>query len=102
MKYKVFIEYKVKDHAWDFFLTLLPEIKSFTKRHWNISGYQLYVGTDQKNLIVEEFFVNEMNAFSHIEMTRKENSEPLWDKFHNCIEGGSEKVNMWAFHKIEI
>jgi hypothetical protein len=102
MMYRVFIEYKIDNLERTLFLSLLPAIEQFHRKRWNIEGYSVFEGTDQKNLFVEEFNVNNLGDFENIKHNRKNCDSKLWLDFNKCILGSRKKINIWAFKKINL
>jgi hypothetical protein len=97
---KVFIEFKLKPESRDVFLAFIPELlqKSMEQQ---VEGVQLFEGTDQPGLVVEEFYVKDMEHYNKIKAERLNEDSPFWKKFHDCLQGGAQKLHIWAFNKMD-
>lgn len=96
MTLKVFIEYKIKSEQREMFLSLIPEIKKY-KQSVGVKSYKIFEGMDQSNLFVEEYFVNGKKRYEELKNERQNQREDLWLKMSNCVDGGMDKINIWAF-----
>lgn len=96
MEVKVFIEYKIVSEKRDTFMQLLPNLKRNADEHGG-REYKIYEGTDQSNLIVEEFLVEDIGRYQTIKTERLNPDSPFWNKHHEHIVGGANKLHIWAF-----
>ncbi|WP_172371641.1 hypothetical protein [Sporosarcina jiandibaonis] len=99
---KVFIEYNIKSPERKLFLSLLPQIKILHEKKWDVLKYQVYEGTDQPNLFVEEFLIRNIQEFKDIERFRRTSQDQVWKSFERCLLENREKVNIWSFKTIEL
>jgi hypothetical protein len=97
---KVFIEYKIIAEKRDTFMELLPDLKQNADWHGG-REYKIYEGTDQPNLIVEEFLVEDIERYQMIKTERLNPNSPLWKKHHQHIAGGADKLHIWAFKALK-
>lgn len=97
---KVFTEYKVKRDLREEFLSLHGELREYHQREWKVKDFHLFEGTDQPDLFVEEFHVQHFDLYEQIKAERRSEKSDLWKKMHQCIEGGVQKVHIWAFQEV--
>lgn len=92
----VFIEYKVKEEMRERFLAQMSRIR---QRIAEMGGenFRFYEGLDQPHLFVESFEVSSVEQYQAIKEWRRQD-EP----FANCIVGGREKINVWAFQPVPL
>ncbi len=90
----------VKTEERDTFLSQLTQMQEYHEKNWDIKDYEIFEGTDQPNLFVEEFHVENEDSYREIKEMRLRGGDVLWQRIHKCIEGGQEKVNIWAFKKV--
>ncbi|GGG01872.1 hypothetical protein [Paenibacillus abyssi] len=100
MEIKVFIEYKIISEKRDMFMQLLPDLKQNAAEHGG-REYKIYEGTDQPNLIVEEFLLQDIERYQMIKAERLNPDSPFWSKHHEHIAGGADKLHIWAFKALE-
>ncbi|WP_017727542.1 hypothetical protein [Halalkalibacterium ligniniphilum] len=101
MKVKIFIEYWVKKEKRAMFFQLIPQLKEYHEDKWNINDFEIFEGTEQKNLFVEEFHIDNEEQYHEIKDDRLQENDPFFSTMHECIKGGKEKVNIWAFRKVD-
>lgn len=99
MEVKVFIEFKVKAEKRDDFMALVPELERQAAR-LRAKQFRLYEGTDQPLLFVEEFFVGDIAQYRAIKEQRLDANSPFWSRLHDCVEGGANKLHIWAFQPL--
>ncbi|GAX90371.1 hypothetical protein [Effusibacillus lacus] len=99
MAITVLVEYRVEDDKRDVFLGLVPELKQELEA-WGGKRFRAYEGADQAGLFVEEFSVEDMEQYRKIKTIRQTGDSPFWNRFNECVSGGSAKVHMWAFREI--
>jgi hypothetical protein len=95
----VLSEYKIKDDKRDQFFELLSNLME----HLEMLGAEqisIFEGTDQPGLFVEEFILRDMDEYMEMKEEREKEQLDFWREFHECIEGGKSKVNIWAFSKV--
>ncbi|MFJ5760801.1 hypothetical protein ACIQAA_17180 [Neobacillus sp. NPDC093182] len=102
MSIKVFIEYKIKREEEGFYRSFLHEVLKYHRDQWGISDFQIFEGTDQHSLFVEEFHVENIELFQNYNEERLQEKNQLWNRLHNCIEGGRDKVHIWSFQSLDI
>lgn len=102
MSIKVFTEYKIKSEEAAFYRSLLLEVLEYHQEHWGINDFQIFESTDQPYLFVEEFHVESLKQYKNYKEERRQEKNHLWNTLHNCIEGGGNKVNIWAFQSLDI
>ncbi|MBP1157198.1 MULTISPECIES: hypothetical protein [unclassified Paenibacillus] len=90
---KVFIEYKIRNEKMTDYKKMIPKIQEI----YSEKQYSAYEGVDQPGLIVEEFFVSNMEEYSETKNNRLTGSDPIWIDLADCIEGGAKKMHIWAF-----
>lgn len=95
-KIKVFIEYKIRNEKMTDYKKLILQIQEI----YSEKQYFAYEGVDQPGLIVEEFFVSNMEEYSQIKNNRLNGSTPIWHELADCIEGGAQKMHIWAFAQL--
>lgn len=96
---KVYIEFKIIPDKHTDFLALLPELRR-TSHEQEVQGHQMFEGTDQPGLVVEEFLVKDMDHYRHIKAERLDENHPFWKQVHDCIQGGAPKLHIWAFKSL--
>ncbi|MBP1154067.1 MULTISPECIES: hypothetical protein [unclassified Paenibacillus] len=97
---KVYIEFMIKKESRDVFLALMPQLKQQALAQ-DVEGRQVAEGTDQPLLFVEEFYVKDMDHYSRIKAERLNEDSPLWKQLHDCIQGGAQKLHIWAFKPLD-
>jgi hypothetical protein len=100
-KITVLTEYKIIDKERERFLGLLKHLKN-NLLDLGAVDVLVYEGVDQPGLFVEEFIVEDKDAYSQMKKVRNSELTPFWQEFHTCILGGNAKVHIWAFQKIEL
>lgn len=99
MKIKVFIEYKLNQDIDQGFSSHAPKLRDKWKE-LGAEDVHIYEGTDQPNLIVEEFFVDSEEAYHRLKDLRLAETDPFWKDLHGYIAGGKDKVHIWAFREL--
>ncbi|MGP4080631.1 hypothetical protein ACTWQL_11985 [Pseudalkalibacillus sp. R45] len=102
MSIKVFIEYKIISEKEDYYRCLLGEVLKYHKEQWGIKDFQIFEGTDQPYLFVEEFHVENIDRYQKYKEERQHEKNQLWKTLHKCIKGGGDKINVWAFQNLDI
>lgn len=95
----VFVEYKVLPQRRNEFLSLLSSLEQQLQT-MQATEVKFYEGADQPGLFVEEFHVPDHETYEHIKMLRKEGPIDIFAELAQCIEGGVEKLHIWAFSNI--
>lgn len=101
MELKIFAEYMVAKGERDIFFSLLQEVKEYQVSIWSVKDFEIYEGTDQPNLFVEEFDMEGEDNFNRLKEERLLEKDALWKKLNSCIVGGRDKLHIWAFKKID-
>jgi hypothetical protein len=100
MKLKIFIEFFILPDRRDEFLSLIPKIRDYQQIQWGVKDYEIYEGTDQPNLFVEEFYIEGEDDYLKIKEERVLEKELLWSDMNACVKGGGQKVHIWAFKNV--
>lgn len=100
MEVKVFIEYQIVSEKRDTFMQILPGLKRSADEQGG-REYKIYEGTDQPNLIVEEFLVENIRRYQEIKTERLNSDSPFWKNQHEHIVGGAKKLHIWAFKELK-
>jgi hypothetical protein len=99
-KIQVFAEYKIKNN----------DIAAYEKAMENVidrlseegaKNIQWYKSVDQNHLYVEMYTVNSIEDYTRIKEFRKSTVAPSYKDIHPFIEGGVEKLHMWAFENVK-
>ena len=98
---KIFVEYKVKAEMRGTFIGLVQQLNDWATRS-EARHFKIYEGTDQPLLFVEEFFVDNLEQYRRIKEERRTEQHPFWHAFHECVDGGARKINIWAFQEIRL
>jgi hypothetical protein len=96
---KVFAEYKVKEEMRGQYLEKVSHL-SLAMEKIGVTDFFVYEGVDQPNLFVEMFHVPSVEAYRKLKRKRCEEKAEggvFWQSINDCIDGGSEKLHMWAF-----
>jgi hypothetical protein len=96
---KVFVEYKIKEEMREQYLQEISNL-SLAMEKIGATDFLVYEGVDQSNLFVEMFNVPSIEAYRKLKRKRSEEkagSGVFWQSINDCIDGGSEKLHMWAF-----
>ncbi|MBO8173377.1 MAG: MFS transporter [Bacillaceae bacterium] len=93
---RVFVEYKIKQEKRQEYLGLIAQMKRELAKQ-GARHFELYEGTDQPDLFVEMFDVDTEAAYRQIKQSRE--AHPVLD---HCVEGGKNKINIWAFRQIKL
>ncbi|RKD21024.1 hypothetical protein BEP19_15190 [Ammoniphilus oxalaticus] len=89
---KVFMEYKIKPEYRAAYEAIMPEVKEWMAQQ-KARNYQHFEGIHQPLLFVEMFDVESIEEYNRFKKLRCEEKT----FFAECISGGAQKINMWAF-----
>ncbi|MDF2813814.1 MAG: hypothetical protein K0Q81_14 [Paenibacillus sp.] len=92
--YKVFVEYKVNPEYQEAYIAFMSSVRT------RYPHLELLEATDQDSLYVEIWLLEEDEDFNMFKQERKDVKHPQWSIILPWIVGGSEKTNIWRFHKI--
>lgn len=96
---QVFVEYKVLEEKKEEYLRKVKDLEIVLHKIGAVD-FKVYEGADQPNLFVEMFQVPEMSNYQKLKRKRVlEDAQEgvFWQAINNCVEGGKDKINMWAF-----
>lgn len=96
---QVFVEYKVIEEKKDEYLRKIRDLELVMNKI-GAKDFQVFEGADQPHLFVEMFQVAKMESYYKLKRKRcQEEAEEgvFWQAINNCVEGGKEKIHMWAF-----
>ena len=96
---QVFVEYKVLEEKKEEYLRKVKDLEIVLHKIGAVD-FKVYEGADQPNLSVETFLVPEMTNSQKSKRKRVlEDAQEgvFWQAINNCVEGGKDKINMWAF-----
>lgn len=100
---QVFVEYKViKEKKEEYFRKI--EDLALVLEKIGAKDFKVFEGVDQDHLFVEMFQVPAMSSYQKLKRKRcEEEAEPgvFWQSINDCVEGGKEKIHMWAFHPLQ-
>jgi hypothetical protein len=96
---KVFMEYKILPEFRDSFMALIHSLEQHVQE---LGGhhYEVYEGSDQPNLIVEEFYVDHMDCYHAFKLQRLDPQSALYTQLDKLVSGGGSKQHIWAFEKL--
>ncbi|BCJ88387.1 MFS transporter [Effusibacillus dendaii] len=100
MSIKVFVEYKVKPERREEYLNSLPQLRQKLESSGALN-VRFFAGTDQPLLYVEEFFVSGMEQYETMKQARISQADDFWVEQSKHVEGGLQKIHIWAFSEIE-
>lgn len=96
---QVFVEYKVLEDKKEEYLRKIKDIE-YALHKIGAIDFKLFEGADQPNLFVETFQVPAMVNYEKLKRKRVlEDAQEgvFWQSINDCVEGGKEKIHMWAF-----
>ncbi|MED0675455.1 hypothetical protein ABEV55_03410 [Aneurinibacillus thermoaerophilus] len=101
---QVFAEYKIIPEKRGEYLQKIKDI-AIAMEKIGARNFVLQEGVDQPGLFVEMFHVPTVEAYRKIKRKRCEEtgtSGGFWQSINDCIVGGTNKLNMWAFAPVDI
>ncbi|GAB7389323.1 hypothetical protein BSNK01_31610 [Bacillaceae bacterium] len=104
-KWKIFVEYRIDAHRRSDYLQAVKKLQTKLAEA-GATGFRLYAAADQDALYVEEFFLQELEAYQDIKQKRcgdlREADDPAWRAIDPFVQGGREKIHMWAFAEVAL
>lgn len=101
---QVFVEYKVKPDMREEYLHKIKDVAT-AMNYIGVDDFTVHEGVDQPGLFVEMFHVPTIQAYRKIKRKRCEEKAAtgeFWQSVNHCIQGGTEKLHMWAFSPIDM
>lgn len=99
---QVFVEYKVIEEKKDEYYGKMKDL-ALVMEKIGAKDFKVFEGADQVNLFVEMFQVPAMSSYHKLKRKRcEEEAEQgvFWQAINDCVEGGKEKIHMWAFLRV--
>ncbi|MBN6187896.1 MFS transporter [Aneurinibacillus sp. BA2021] len=99
---QVFAEYKIQAEKRQDYLRKIDDI-AMAMQQIGVDDFIVYEGVDQPGLFVEMFHVPTMDAYRKIKRKRCEDKAApgvFWQSINDCLEGGTDRLHMWAFAPI--
>jgi hypothetical protein len=90
----LFLEYKIKENRREDYL-------SWIRNRRSEYGFELLEGSDQSGIFVELWRLVEHAETEKWMALRLNPADPVWSPLHSCVEGGSSKIHIWHFQKVE-
>ncbi len=93
----IFMEYKIKTEKRKLYQQLMKETAAALS-DYQVESFQWFQAVDQKGLYVEMFHVPALSYYHTLKKERRSKDHPIFGKLEECVEGGLEKINCWAFY----
>ncbi|TCS92800.1 hypothetical protein [Hazenella coriacea] len=98
--FTIFIEYRIKEDMWLSFVEIIPEIQHETAKLSSVTSHEFLTGSEQPFRVVEEVRLTDWEIYQQLRPFRTDGEHPLFSKWHSMIQGGKEKIHIWAFEPI--
>ncbi|MCR8645308.1 hypothetical protein NV379_21865 [Paenibacillus sp. N1-5-1-14] len=92
--YKVWVEYHIMPESRESYLRFME------KKLRDYKHLELYEGTDQPGLFVEQWDALDHEEYLLLKGRRKDEDEEEWAEFTGYVKGGISKINIWHFTQI--